>query len=204
MAISIIATAALTTASLSNPAIEVLRGQQIESQVDFIADYFIKIFADPPYNYYNEKEKWNGYVRTYAQTDKGVVCLMKKGDEILGMAMGTQLKHATDKYKAGYADHAQYLEPYFYLAEFGINRNYRNKGHGTQLFEAVEKELRSQHYAGICIWQLASGEVYEAMSFNRKMGFQENPAIFFDEFWSEKKGEEKKPHRMHCWIKNLN
>jgi GNAT superfamily N-acetyltransferase len=180
---------------------KLLRGSEIAPHVQEISSFFNATYREAPYFYDASVEKWDGYVQSYADTDKAVVCLVQEGEIILGAAMGTPLAEAREKYRMGFARRPEDLKSLFYLGEFAIKSDYRRQGIGTKMYQAFERAAAAQGLSGICFWQLESAETAPADSFWKKQQFEQRPDIHFDELWKDLSGAEKVPHRMICWMK---
>jgi GNAT superfamily N-acetyltransferase len=183
---------------------KVLTGGEIKPYTKTISAYFNAAYREAPYFYDASEEQWDRYVQSYAATEKAVVCIAQEGDAIFGIAMGTPLAEAREKYRMGFSNRPNDLNSLFYLGEFAVRPDYRRQGIGTKMYQAFEKAVKEQaRFSGICLWQLESEEVAPPVEFFEKQGFERRSDIRFNELWKNVTGTEKVPHPMICWIKVL-
>ena len=180
---------------------KVLTGSEIKPYTKTISAYFNAIYREAPYFYDGTEDGWNRYVQSYADTEKAVVCMAQEGEAIVGIAMGTPLSEAREKYRMGFSNRPDDLNSLFYLGEFAIKAEFRGQGIGTKMYQVFEQAVREQtRLSGICLWQLESEEVTPADMFWGKQNFERRPDIYFDEIWKDVSGTERVPHRMISWI----
>ncbi len=197
---------ALTTllASLQAVEVDILCGSEISPRTKEISAFFNATYREAPYFYDASAEKWDGYVQSYADTEKAIVCIAHEGETILGIGMGTPLAKAKEKYRMGFASRPNELNSLFYLAEFAIKAPYRRQGIGTKMFQAFENAIISQNqFAGICFWQLESEETAPIDMFWGKQHFECRPDIHFEEIWKNVTGSDRVAHPMICWMKMI-
>lgn len=183
-----------------------LQGEEARPYLEKLSDFYNVFYQDPPYRYHATKADWDGYVASYVNNPSAVISLALKHDVIIGAAMGTPLKDASEKYQAAFAQRPPDLNSLFYLGELAIKPRYAHLGIGTSVYEEFERLVKQKKlYSGICLWQLSSECAAPAGQFWRKMGFEYFPEINFEEMWRENANPNAPmvAHAMKCWKKKL-
>ncbi len=186
--------------------IQSFQGQEAGNYQDQISDLFKLVFEAPPYRYFAPKSSWDDYVGSYIQNPASVTVLAFDDEKLVGAAVGTPLKDASDKYKAAFVNQPEELNSLFYLGELAVNDAYRDLGVAKSLYTEFESQVIKPHlYAGIGLWQLSSDSKSEVGKFWKKQGFKLYPKIHFQEMWREDPvpSSPKLPHEMVFWKKKI-
>ncbi len=181
--------------------IKSLSGSEIAPYAKEISTFYNIIYREEPYFYYAPESAWDSYIQTYVDTPQSLVCLALDEEKIIGVAIGTPLENATEKYKMGFAARLEDLNSLFYLGEFALKPEYRHHGVGKTMYDAFERSvIERKQFSAICIWQL---ENTSSSTFWHRRGFELQPEIRFDELWRHAPGTEKIAHPMVCWKKEI-
>ena len=193
-----------TLVGIPNPSLKTLCGQNIAPYVKAISAFFNAAYREAPYFYDASEASWDKYIQSYADTPESVVCLIFSGETIIGAAIGTPLRSASNKYKMAFENRPEDLQSLFYLGELVIKPEYTHLGLGKKIYKTFQKAvIAKRQFSGICVWQLASEETAAMDRFWSRLGFESHPDIHFDELWKNVSGSEKVAHPMVCWKKTF-
>jgi len=200
--------ALLLFAHRSPPKFEVksFRGSEAKPYQERLSSFYSASYQAPPYRYFAKKSSWDNYVASYIGNSEAVIILALHHEEIVGAAVGTPLKDASEKYREPFAERPNDLNSLFYLGELAVKDEYRNRGVGKKIYVAFENEVREkERFKGICLWQLASQSNLATGKFWKRQGFKRDPELHFEEMWRESSDSDtpKVPHKMVFWKKGL-
>jgi GNAT superfamily N-acetyltransferase len=184
--------------------IQSFQGQEASVYQDQVTNLLKTVFEAPPYRYF--AQNWDGYVQEYIENPASFTALAFDDDKVVGVAIGTPLKDAKEKYQAAMAGQAEELNSLYYLGDLAVDDAYRDLGIAKRLYTEFESLVtKTQLYAGICLWQLASESKSDVGKFWKKQGFKLYPKIHFQEIWREDPvpSSPKLPHEMVFWKKKI-
>lgn len=120
------------------------------------------VFADYPYfESFEEPE----VVKTFEDylAGNGLVFVLPENNRVIGFSVGTYLENCSPGL--------------FYVAELGIDANYRQKGFGTLLTEALIDQAQTT-YKGLVAFLIRTTSINEpAINLYTKLGFTQIPSL---------------------------
>lgn len=162
---------------------ELLRGRQIEPQLDALAALRIAVFREWPYLYDGTADYERTYLDTYLRCERSLAILVWDGAQCIGASTVLPLLDADASAQAPFRERGCAIERIDYFGESVILRPYRGRGLGVKFFELREAHAREQHLT-ICAF----------CSVDRPADHPARPADYVpnDAFWS-RRGYRKQP-----------
>ncbi len=169
-----------------------------------VSRFYNDFYRNPPYFYDASEADWDRYVRSYLNEPESICYLAIQDGTIVGVIIGTPLAKASQKYKAAFMDLTSDLNSLYFLGELAINPKYTQMGIEQKLYKEFERQVQEKkRFSGICTWLPQSGDDQSAENFFKNdVGFIRSD-ISFEELWKDTFGNEKTPHAMVCWRKQL-
>jgi GNAT superfamily N-acetyltransferase len=127
---------------MSDLRIEQLRGAEIASQLDALADVRIRVFRAFPYLYEGSREYEAKYLDTYIQCPRSLAILIWDGARCIGASTVLPLADAGAEAQQPFRDGGHNIEDIDYFGESVLLPEYRGRGLGVKFFE-----LREAHAA---------------------------------------------------------
>ncbi len=123
---------------------ELLRGSEIEAQLDALAALRIEVFREWPYLYQGSAEYEKKYLATYLRCPRSLAILIWDGAQCVGASTALPLADAESAAQAPFAEQGYAVEPIDYFGESVILRSHRGRGLGVRFFELREAHAREQ------------------------------------------------------------
>lgn len=153
--------------------------------------------------YFSEAE-WDGYIQSYVNTPVAIISVAFSNDKIVGVAIGTALKKASQKYQMAFSDRVQELNSLYLLEELVILPEYRKDGVCEKLYQEFERSVaEKKQFSGICTWNTKAQDGSWEIPFFQKLGYKCFPEIHFDELYKESSSTKEAAHSFVCWKKQL-
>ncbi|WP_020650259.1 hypothetical protein [Solimonas variicoloris] len=122
--------------------IETLRGAQIATQLDALAELRIAVFRDWPYLYEGSADYERHYLQMYLDCPRSLAILVWDGARCVGASTVLPLVDAPRELQLPFLDAGLALAPIDYFGESVLLRAYRGRGLGVQFFELRERHAR--------------------------------------------------------------
>ncbi|SFJ74929.1 GNAT family N-acetyltransferase [Celeribacter neptunius] len=119
-----------------------LRGADVESALDDLANLRITVFRDWPYLYDGDLEYERRYMASYAGNENAVLVAAFDADRLVGAATGSPLLGHAEDFAEAFSHHHWPMEEIFYCAESVLLPAYRGLGAGHAFFDAREDHAR--------------------------------------------------------------
>lgn len=124
--------------------IDLLRGQQIESQLEALAALRIAVFREWPYLYQGSADYEKKYLDTYLRCPRSLAILAWDGAQCIGASTVLPLADAEAAAQAPFRAAGHDIERIDYFGESVILRSHRGRGLGVKFFELREAHAREQ------------------------------------------------------------
>ncbi|MGQ0528930.1 MAG: GNAT family N-acetyltransferase [Panacagrimonas sp.] len=125
--------------------IDLLRGQQIESQLEALAALRIAVFREWPYLYQGSADYEKKYLDTYLRCPRSLAILAWDGAQCIGASTVLPLADAEAAAQAPFRAAGHDIERIDYFGESVILRSHRGRGLGVKFFELREAHAREQN-----------------------------------------------------------
>ena len=122
--------------------IEALRGREIATQLDALADVRIAVFRAYPYLYEGSRDYERHYLQTYIDCPRSLAILVWDGDRCIGASTVLPLADAGPDAQAPFVAGGHDIDEIDYFGESVLLPEYRGFGLGVKFFE-----LREAHAA---------------------------------------------------------
>lgn len=129
---------------MSELRIESLRGTEIATQLDALADVRIAVFRAFPYLYEGSRDYERHYLKTYVDCPRSLAILVRDGDRCVGASTVLPLADAGAEAQAPFIAGGHAIDEIDYFGESVLLPDYRGHGLGVKFFE-----LREAHAAGL-------------------------------------------------------
>ncbi|MDW4499721.1 GNAT family N-acetyltransferase [Sulfitobacter sp. D35] len=130
--------------------IRILRGDELDSALDAVAELRITVFRDWPYLYDGDLDYERGYLDHYRENPDAIVVGAYDGDTLVGASTGLPLEGHDDGFAAAFAETGLDLSRIFYCAESVLLPDYRGQGAGHAFFDAREAHARATGFDSCC------------------------------------------------------
>jgi GNAT superfamily N-acetyltransferase len=192
--------------------IQVFIGQEIQPYIDQVASLRVSIFREYPYLSEGNLQSEKSYLEMYSHAQNGIFLLAVEGEKVVGVLTGISLVEAATLLQNVFLKRKIPVDPFFYLGDIMVVKEYRNKGVGRRLYERLEKHVRERtSYRQIFFSEIHRSEsdprrpkdYTSADQFWEKLGFVKHPELVTYFPWKEVGGSHETPHTMITWIKIL-
>ena len=136
---------------MTEPRIEVLRGDAVGPHLDALARLRIEVFREWPYLYDGDMDYERRYLAAYASPGAVVVGAFD-GDAMVGAATAAPMEDHTADFAGPLAALGRDPRDVYYLAESVLSPAWRGRGIGHRFFDAREAQARAldRRYAAFC------------------------------------------------------
>jgi GNAT superfamily N-acetyltransferase len=124
--------------------IELLRGAEIATRLDALAELRISVFREWPYLYAGSAEYETRYLQTYLRSPRSLAILVWEGGRCIGASTALPLADAEAAAQAPFQAAGMPIERVDYFGESVILRPWRGRGLGVKFFELRETHAREQ------------------------------------------------------------
>jgi diaminopimelate epimerase/ribosomal protein S18 acetylase RimI-like enzyme len=159
-----------------------------------LIDLYQRVFGEPPYNEKFDPEEVASFFNEYYR--KGTIVLAKDQGKIIGFAASVNLESET-KVKQIVSDYGINVEDCAYIAELGIDSDYRRRKIGTGLMEELLMDLPGK----ISLLRTSKDNI-RAQNLYKNLGFFVVPGMIESVRQKRTNGEEYEDERIFM-IKNL-
>lgn len=122
--------------------IELLRGQDIASQLSALAELRIAVFREWPYLYDGTAEYEKNYLGTYLRSPRSLAILAWDGDRCVGASTVLPLADAEPFAQAPFIARGMAVDQIDYFGESVVLKPWRGRGLGVKFFELREGHAR--------------------------------------------------------------
>ncbi|MGH8516748.1 MAG: GNAT family N-acetyltransferase [Panacagrimonas sp.] len=157
--------------------IETLRGAEIASRMEALAELRIEVFREWPYLYAGSADYERKYLETYVRSARSLAILAWDGERCVGASTALPLADAEAPAQAPFRAISMPIDLVDYFGESVILRPWRGRGLGVKFFE-----LREAHAREMGLWICAFCAV------SRPADHPARPADYVpnDAFWSHR------------------
>ncbi len=191
-----------------------LTGDDMQNKLEFLAQQRIKHYHGYPYLYDGNMQEELEYLNFVASSLHSVLCLIYKGDDIVGFAMGASFTQFASHFKGSielFQAANRNPHDYYYIADDIILPGHEGHLLTERMFEKLEQYARNLGFAYTCIVH-EQHDVHPLKPKNycdidwRKLGYAKTEsAIHFT--WNTLQADGstcKQEHKLPYWIKKLN
>ena len=192
--------------------LKTLLGDAIQPFIPDLARLRIKIFREYPYLYEGDLEYEKNYLKEFSEAKNNMLVVVFDNKKIIGAATGLPLEWAHKEFKEPFSKQQEKISRYFYLGEFILEKPYRNKGLGKQLFEKCETHAKNlTDIETVCfstverpITDKRRPENYKPIdNFALKHGYIKQPVFSTKLAWKEIGEDTESLKPMIFWTKSL-
>lgn len=124
-----------------------LRGEEIQREVEGLAQLRIDVFAEFPYLYEGQVDYEKEYLRTYIKCPDAFLFAVYDGDRMVGATTCLPLLAETPEVQGPFLEKGMDLGTIVYFGESILQSSYRGRGLGKMFFQ--EREAHAKSLAGI-------------------------------------------------------
>ncbi|KAF0675644.1 GNAT family N-acetyltransferase [Profundibacterium mesophilum] len=191
--------------------IRILKGDDVEPQLDALARLRIKVFHDFPYYYDGDYAYERAYCETYRDNERAILVGAFDGQTLIGAATGTPLEDHEPQYVQPYAEAGYEVDQIFYCAESVLLPEYRGHGLGHAFFDQREKHAVAlgRRYATFCSVMRpddhpARPEDYQPLDgFWEKRGYARMDDMTTYYHWRDRGEDQETIKQMQIWMREL-
>lgn len=191
--------------------LSVVRGAELDSQVQALADLRIRVFREWPYLYEGTVAYEQSYLESYRQCPSSVIVLASLRGRIVGASTALPLSAAAVEFRQPFVGSSFREAEVFYFGESVLLPEYRGRGIGHRFFELREAAARNwgARYAAFCAVERAPedprrpAEYHDLGAFWTKLGYHRQAGLQAVFSWSEPGEASPRPHALTFWIKAL-
>jgi GNAT superfamily N-acetyltransferase len=172
-------------------------GYQAETKLKTLTAICLEVYKEDPYRWEGTEEEQMAYInKNYIQHSESIICLATSKGKAVGLAMGLPLEKAEEKFQTPFKNQNYDVKNFFYLGEMVILKEYRSKGFGKMMFQAIEKSLLQTKSTSLCFSTLAQ----PGPDLYWQKGFEKHPELNFTGYWREIDQQKESPHHMIFWL----
>lgn len=196
---------------MSELRIEQLRGADIASQLDALADVRIRVFRAFPYLYEGSREYEAKYLDVYLKCPRSLAVLVWDDARCIGASTALPLPNAEAEAQAPFLAGGHVVETIDYFGESVLLPEYRGRGLGVKFFELREAHAREQGLSVCAFCSVQRPDDHPARpadyvpndAFWTKRGYRKAPEITTTYSWPDigERDESNKP--MTFWLRTL-
>lgn len=192
--------------------IQVLTGQEIQPYLDRVASLRSSVFREYPYLSEGDLQIERNYLEMYSHAPHGILLLAVEGEKVIGAITGIPLIEAAPLLQSVFLDRKISIDPFFYLGDIMIVKEYRGEGMGRRLYECLENHVRERtSYRQIFISEILRSaddprrpkNYAPSDKFWEKLGFVKHPELIAHYPWKDIGSSHVTEHTMITWIKEL-
>lgn len=201
--------------NLSDFEIEIWNQDQINDQINSIAELRISVFRTFPYLYDGNLDYEKKYLQTYIQSSQSRMIVVKKQNglknQLVGISSCIPLMDETDEVKAPFIKNNFEINKIFYFGESILKSEYRGLGLGHLFFDEREKvALSSRQFYTTCFCAvqrppnhpLRPNDYKPLDVFWRQRGYEKNENITSYFSWQDVGETHETPKPMMYWFKH--
>lgn len=176
----------------------VFTDKNVRNVLSDISALRITVFRDFPFLYDSTVEEDFKFIKQYE--NQGIIITARDGKKVIGGATGLPLKNADSVLQKAVAAVESDWQTYFYHGELMVDKAYRRKGIGRQLWKRFIQEIPKE-YSKLCLCTVVRDKPHYLESFWREEGFKERHDIECTYSWKEIGSELEVSHTMRFWTK---
>lgn len=180
-----------------------LHGAEVEAHWEELAHLRIEVFRSYPYLYEGTLDYERDYLKTYWQSPRSRVVLVRDGARAVGATTSLPLVDEQREFR----DPFERPEDYFYLGESVLLPEYRGRGLGHLFFDEREARARELGFANTCFCAverplaLAPTGYRSLEDFWRKRGYVHHPEIACSFTWTDLGESQPTAKRLSFWLR---
>lgn len=192
-------------------AVERVRGSAIEPHLGALAELRIEVFRAYPYLYEGSREYEERYLRGYAEDERSVVVIARRGDTAVGASTAMPLVSHGEQLAPVLARAGYDPESIYYFGESVLLASERGQGIGHRFFAEREAAARAFGFARACFCAVERVPGHPACpaayvphdAFWSGRGYIKRPDITTTFSWRDLGQPEESPKQMVFWLKEL-
>lgn len=188
--------------SKENIQLKVLVGEEINPYVEEITHLCLIVFREYPYLYEGTVGEYEPYIQKYADTKKGVVCLILDDNHLVGAVTGIPLVEMPPHHISSFYENGYDPSLFYYIGEMVLLPKHRGSQYGQLMYYQVEKKIKEWNFPYLCFCEIERPDHQDSPLFG-KHGYIKHEELHFTAYWQEINGTEETPQHMVYWIKNL-
>lgn len=191
--------------------LKTVRGAEILPYSNDLVALCNTVYGEYPYFYDGQDAGYSEYLQTYADQDRGFVCLALDGEKVVGVATGMPLSESRATYQQPFIERGDDLSTIFYFGELVLLSDYRGQGLGERMSREVEQFAWAGSFTTICLCQIETSpnDVRQPSGYISpdrlwiKLGFIRHPELHFSIDWTNIGEKAESPHPMVFWLKSF-
>jgi GNAT superfamily N-acetyltransferase len=192
-------------------AIERVRGRAIEPYLGALAELRIEVFREYPYLYEGTREYEERYLRGYAEDERSVVVIARRGETPVGASTALPLLSHSEELAPVLARAGYDPATIYYFGESVLLPGERGQGIGHRFFAEREDAARAFGFARTCFCAVERSAGHSACppsyvphdAFWSGRGYVKRPDIVTTFSWRDLGQHEESPKQMVFWLKEL-
>jgi GNAT superfamily N-acetyltransferase len=190
---------------------ELLRGTQIATRLDALAELRITVFREWPYLYAGSAEYEKHYLGTYLRSPRSLAILAWDGERCIGASTVLPLSDAEPAAQAPFRAAGLPIEQIDYFGESVILRPWRGRGLGVRFFELREAHAREHGLTACAFCAVVRPSDHPARpadyvpndAFWSHRGYRPVPGMQAQFEWPDLGDPASTPKTMRFWIREL-
>jgi GNAT superfamily N-acetyltransferase len=191
---------------------ERLRGADIASHIEDLAQLRIEIFREFPYLYQGDEDYERHYLQTYINSPRSTCTLVYDGDLLVGATTGLPLADEIPEVRKPFLDAGYDLSKIFYCGESVLKKSHRGRGIYKHLFRAREEHAKSLggfEIAAFCCVQRPADHPSRPADYVplneiwNRFGYREHAELETDFDWKDIDQPDATKKRMRFWLKPI-
>ncbi|WP_339696580.1 GNAT family N-acetyltransferase [Celeribacter baekdonensis] len=188
-----------------------LRGPDVTTALDDLAQMRITVFRDWPYLYDGSLAYERSYLASYVDNPRAVLVAAFDGDRLVGASTGSPLLDHADDFAKAFATSELSFDQVFYCAESVLLAPYRGQGAGHRFFDARESHARDLGYATSAFCSVIRPDNHPLRpkdtrshdTFWRGRGYAPLPGVVAEFNWKDVDQAQSTQKRLQFWGKAL-
>lgn len=127
-----------------------LSSDEINPWLEALADLRIEVFREFPYLYDGSHDYERRYLRTYAESHRGVLVVALAGDEVIGAATGLPMTDESEAFRRPFMAQGLDVDGIFYFGESVLRQSWRGRGIGVDFIRSARTSLVSTDFIPPC------------------------------------------------------
>lgn len=194
----------LTTVSSLFCEEELFQSKEIIPHASKVIELCHMIYQEAPYHYRGDDVEYESYLKSYSQAKDAVTVLSFDQGRAIGLGIGIPMLETRELYKKPLLQAGYPLNDLFYIGEFGLQREYRNKGIEEEMLKKIETFAKQHEYKTLCLWEIEDTSTsIPKDDFWKRMGFVLHPELNFLIYWKDSGNTYETPHLAVYRIKEL-
>lgn len=196
---------------MSELSIARVRGREIEPYLDALAELRIEVFREFPYLYEGSLDYEQRYLRSYAEDERSVVVIARRGEQPVGASTALPLVSHGEGLAPVLARAGHAPESVYYFGESVLRASERGQGIGHRFFDEREAAARGFGFKLACFCAVERSPEHPARpasyvphdAFWTRRGFSKRSDITTTFSWRDIGQREESQKRMVFWLKEL-